>query len=290
VAPGLNTGEQHIAELAQQIDLVPTLTGLLGIRGKYRHQGRDLTLHENRSSRMVYLTWPPAHSLALVDQSWKYIWHVDQGNQELFNLGADPLEHHNIANMETERAAYYQRLVQRWSMYEQDYYKEQAVQDYKDQDLVAIPLSVERIRPGGPTASGRYIPVQDRRQLFSYKGTYAEGFSLRMYGAVELDLKNLDAKKLSVDFAPEYGHCEASTMPWEISVKKKGAAFFTAVITDCSEVHPITLDVGGVDELTIMLTCSTGSASPTLVNNQTLILGNPRLRGVLIPKYESSVH
>jgi len=253
VAPGLTSQEIDVSEEAQQIDLIPTLTGLLGIRSSYRHQGRDFTVAANRTKRIVYLAYPPGHLLALVDDRWKYIFHVDSGDEELFNLQADPSEHINIASIQTERTEYYRGLVQSWSLFEQDYYRAQSGESAKE-NLQTIPLDPQRITLSG--ASNRELAVaskNNRRQLYGHQSSYTEGFSAPINADLRINLKNLAAKTMHAELTPEYPPCSGETLPWQVAFKKDSKVFFTVLLQGCGEVYPIDLNVDGVDLLQVTL-------------------------------------
>jgi arylsulfatase A-like enzyme len=274
VAPGLSSNEMDIPEQAEQIDLVPTLTGLLGIRGTYRHQGRDLTAAANRTNRIVYLAYPPGHLLALVDDRWKYIFHVDSGAEELFNLQVDPFEHINVASIQAERTAYYRGLVQGWSLFEQNYYQAQSGKSINE-NLQTISLDPLLITLNG--ASNHELAVasrHDKRQLYGHQTSYAEGFSAPMNANVQINLKNLAARTMHAELTPEYPHCSAATLPWYVAFKKGSEVFFTLVFQTCSEVYPIDLDVEGVDLLQIALATERKPADSN-IDPSRLVFGSP---------------
>ncbi|MHC4064533.1 MAG: sulfatase-like hydrolase/transferase, partial [Planctomycetota bacterium] len=99
---------------AQFCDLLPTILQLCGLSAEdyagdgvslFRKRGNELSFFFQDVSRLI---------LGLADGDIKYIWHVESGRQEMYDLRADPGERHNIVHGRADRAAYYRQTLQRW--------------------------------------------------------------------------------------------------------------------------------------------------------------------------------
>ena len=102
----------HLQITTSQLDLGPTLLGLLGVDIPCTMKGRDLTKPaEPRIS--IYGGRPPHFQIGLTDGHWKYI--LEDGETDmLFDLNADPDETENIAVKEAAVTANYRHRMEAW--------------------------------------------------------------------------------------------------------------------------------------------------------------------------------
>ncbi len=113
-------GEVVDAEVAQS-DVLPTILDLLGVEPPPALDGRSLLpaiRREPQPARPIYfealdayLTRDWAPLTGVVEDGWKYI---DLPEAELYDLGADPSERHNVLASHPRRVADLQRALARW--------------------------------------------------------------------------------------------------------------------------------------------------------------------------------
>lgn len=102
-APRLIPGAPRVP-LMSQVDLMPTLLGLLGLRWQGTLAGSDML--DPTSSREFALgsCWYDGWCIASVDARHKFIHNFGQKDDELYDLENDPQEQHNIINQHGEWA------------------------------------------------------------------------------------------------------------------------------------------------------------------------------------------
>lgn len=105
-APGRFPGGARVQKPANQLDILPTITGLLGFRtGGGNYPGSLLyDLPEGRTT--MTSCWHDRTCLASIKGDKKYIYHFDDRPEEFFDLSRDPGERHNLAEkypVETEQ-------------------------------------------------------------------------------------------------------------------------------------------------------------------------------------------
>ncbi len=274
VAPKVVHGPIRIPGITQQIDLVPTLTGMLGLSGSYNHQGRDISLARNRGRRIVYFTWAPGRILGLLDERWKYLLHTESGLEEVYDLGSDPLEHHNMVRTEPMRSTYYRGLVEDWAIYEQDYYRGMAGTPKSGEfDKVFIAPGMARLT-GGEQTQLVYGPRNRGKQLYTNGQVYASGFSVPVGADFLIDLTGRrGAERFEAIMSPESAYCDQRTMPWNVVFRKGERMSFTALFQNCAEHLPVELDVAGCEQLQISIRMSGGSGHSGLKGGR-LVFGN----------------
>jgi len=108
--PSLAGLPRRIASVREQIDIAPTILDLLGVPSPPQWQGRHLFRTDD--GRPAYFFCVGNHVvLGLRDRFWKYHYYVDTGQEELFDLAADPGEEHNLAREHASRCLDYRRRV-----------------------------------------------------------------------------------------------------------------------------------------------------------------------------------
>jgi phosphoglycerol transferase MdoB-like AlkP superfamily enzyme len=98
-----------------QIDIAPTILGLLGIDIPCTMKGRDLTA-ESGQRLVLFGGRPPGAQMGIRDGKWKYIIDED-GPEYLFDMHADPGEERNLIGAESALAARYEQRIQDWIAY-----------------------------------------------------------------------------------------------------------------------------------------------------------------------------
>lgn len=81
-----------IESLARQIDLAPTLLGLLGLNAPAEWQGQDL--FSARPPVRIYCF--AEHIYGLVEGNFKFLYDATLKRAELYDLRCDPEERHNL--------------------------------------------------------------------------------------------------------------------------------------------------------------------------------------------------
>ncbi|HEV2171487.1 MAG TPA: sulfatase [Candidatus Binatus sp.] len=96
VNPKLFPHERVVNGVAQQIDIAPTLLGLLGYSAPPLWQGVDL--FEPNGARRAYLfSGQGTASFGLIEGDFKYIYRVNENSEELYDLTRDPYERNNLS-------------------------------------------------------------------------------------------------------------------------------------------------------------------------------------------------
>jgi phosphoglycerol transferase MdoB-like AlkP superfamily enzyme len=110
---GLGERGSRRPEVCQQIDVAPTLLGLLGIAAPEAWQGCDLLRSGDAASnrRAYFYSTGNEVLLGLRDGRLKYHYHLSTGYEELFDLLADPAERENIAEHHQALCQDYRRRV-----------------------------------------------------------------------------------------------------------------------------------------------------------------------------------
>ena len=71
------------------IDIAPTLLGLLGIEPPSTMKGRDL-VHDSSARVVILATRPPLSQVGVRAGTWKLVHWAETGVNELFNVATDP--------------------------------------------------------------------------------------------------------------------------------------------------------------------------------------------------------
>jgi arylsulfatase A-like enzyme len=102
---------QVIKSIGRQIDIAPTLLGLLGVHEPARWQG--LSLFSGPDHRRAYLFSGDGNFImGLIDADMKYVYDFNLDRAELYNLAADP---HERDNLESEQS--YKPLTDRYKLH-----------------------------------------------------------------------------------------------------------------------------------------------------------------------------
>ncbi|MCZ6465175.1 MAG: sulfatase-like hydrolase/transferase, partial [Proteobacteria bacterium] len=111
-------------QLAQHLDVPPTLAGLLAIPLHPAWQGLDLFAPEFPSVRDVFLVvqTPIAHQYAIVRDGHKLIYDAKLDRSYLYDLESDPGEHMDVSSGKPELARELSDRLHTWRHLQLDYY------------------------------------------------------------------------------------------------------------------------------------------------------------------------
>ena len=117
--PGLMFGPQtrgrggRIEATTSQLDMAPTILGLLGLPVPCTMKGRDLT-RVAPPQIAIFGGRPPKFQIGLADGRWNYI--LEDGTLDmLFDVREDPSETTNLADEHPELTRAYRRRIESWS-------------------------------------------------------------------------------------------------------------------------------------------------------------------------------
>ena len=97
VNPRMFPHQLHVTSMGRQIDVAPTILGLLGYDAPESWQGTDL-LGDYPPERAYLFASSGNFSLGLVEGNSKYIHNFDYGSDELYDLAHDPEEVRNLSS------------------------------------------------------------------------------------------------------------------------------------------------------------------------------------------------
>ena len=86
-------------EFGQHADVLPTTLGILGVRDLGQFEGIDLSTHKRDAAYFCRVRE------GLAEGSYKYVRNQVSGQEELYDLEADPQEEKNLIQAEPEKAA-----------------------------------------------------------------------------------------------------------------------------------------------------------------------------------------
>jgi len=99
LAKGQGIEPQKIDEVASQEDLVATVLDLLGIETFHHSLGRSLCREQKETVAMFHSPFFP-HRIGVRKNQWKWIYHPETKEEELYDLRIDPSEIKNLAREE----------------------------------------------------------------------------------------------------------------------------------------------------------------------------------------------
>jgi arylsulfatase A-like enzyme len=118
-APGRIHGQTRVRNVVSLVDTAPTVLDLLGLPAPQRYQGQSMLDPAPRMA--LFFADYSLGILGLRDGPWKFIDRLDSRRAEIFNLGSDPQEHHDLSSTNADRAVWYQQIVRGWSGAQKDY-------------------------------------------------------------------------------------------------------------------------------------------------------------------------
>jgi len=116
--PQLSGTSGEIDFPVSQLDVAPTILGLLGLPIPCTMKGRDLTATSEQRV-VLFGGRPPGAQMGLRDGRWKYIRDED-GPEYLFDIGADPGEKTNLISERTEHLGRYRERLDDWGAHSEN--------------------------------------------------------------------------------------------------------------------------------------------------------------------------
>src|SRR5262249_39604289 len=89
-------------------------------------QGRSL-FDARHPHRAYFYVAEDQFRLGIREASWKYIYDLRDGREELYDLDRDPTEQHNVASGEPERCARLRQRLAAWTEANRRYYERVAL-------------------------------------------------------------------------------------------------------------------------------------------------------------------
>ena len=110
VNPTLFPKQVRYAGVSRMIDIAPTALDIAGIKPPAHYQGVSLLSSHAQQMALLHAQWAD-DIIGVVDGNMKYIYRVDDGAEELFNLAHDPQEKLNTAKANPAIAEKYRKIV-----------------------------------------------------------------------------------------------------------------------------------------------------------------------------------
>ncbi len=127
--------------VSRHLDILPTLLDIVGIKLDTELEGISLFSSHREQSAMLHTSWNHEF-FGIRDGRWKYIYRVEDGYEELYNLRRDPRETKNLAPGMGNRVMLFRHLVSRARLYNFKYYKKILRKDQQE-----LPVSITNPEP-----------------------------------------------------------------------------------------------------------------------------------------------
>lgn len=108
--------------VTRHIDILPTITDLLGIPDTTKREGLPIFAPRREQLALAFTTWKDEY-LTVRDRRWKYIFRPSDGREELYDLAKDGHETANVAAAHPEVAARYRAVVEQGAGYISAYHE-----------------------------------------------------------------------------------------------------------------------------------------------------------------------
>ncbi len=115
-SPALFPGGGRVAGIGSHVDVMPTIAHLLGVSPAPSWEGRSL-FESGRAPRAYFYAANDDYLLGVREESWKYIYNVTRGRDELYDLENDPREQRNVAAEHPEVCRRLRRHLAAWRSY-----------------------------------------------------------------------------------------------------------------------------------------------------------------------------
>ena len=100
--------------IGSHVDLAPTIAEIAGFRSAPDWQGRSL-LDPAHPPRAYFYVAEDHFTLGVREGNWKYIFDLREGEEELYDLSADPTEQRNLAAAQPGRCARLRQRLAAWT-------------------------------------------------------------------------------------------------------------------------------------------------------------------------------
>jgi len=100
--------------IAGHVDLAPTIAEMAGVPAAPEWQGRSL-LDDRQPHRAYFYVAEDSFTLGVREGSWKYIYDLRDGTEELYDLDRDPDEQRNLAASQPDRCARLRQRLAAWT-------------------------------------------------------------------------------------------------------------------------------------------------------------------------------
>ena len=100
--------------IAGHVDLAPTIAEMAGVPAAPEWQGRSL-LDDRQPHRAYFYVAEDSFTLGVREGSWKYIYDLRDGTEELYDLVRDPDEQRNLASSQPDRCARLRQRLAAWT-------------------------------------------------------------------------------------------------------------------------------------------------------------------------------
>ncbi len=127
IHPSLKDLPRNVAAPREQVDIAPTVLELLGMNAPADWQGRSLFRQDDDRPAYFFCVGNNV-VLGLRDGDYKYLFYVDSGEEELFQVAADPAEEHSLAADMPDRCQDYRRRVRGWTQYQRAFLRQHGVE------------------------------------------------------------------------------------------------------------------------------------------------------------------
>ncbi|MDA7977789.1 MAG: sulfatase-like hydrolase/transferase [Pirellulales bacterium] len=121
--PSLKHMPRRNASVRQQIDVPPTLASLLDVDPSPLWQGKNL-FRQGADNRAYFFSLGGRSVVGLRDGKFKYMYYVNSGFEQLFDIDRDPQELENLAAQHPQRCDGYRKRVGGFIGYQRNFFKD----------------------------------------------------------------------------------------------------------------------------------------------------------------------
>lgn len=118
--PRLFATGQRLPAVGGHVDLNATVADILGAEIPDGWQGHSL-FEMGRPNRTFFVASVDDYILGVREDQWKYIFEASSGNEQLFDLAADPHEERNVVNSQPELVPRLRQRVSAWVDFEDNF-------------------------------------------------------------------------------------------------------------------------------------------------------------------------
>jgi lipoteichoic acid synthase len=111
--PRLYRSAARSSTIGSHVDLAPTIAELAGLPPAPDWQGRSL-FSPARAPRAYFYVAEDHFTLGVREESWKYMFDLREGTEELYDLDRDPTEQRNLATAQPERCTRLRQRLAAW--------------------------------------------------------------------------------------------------------------------------------------------------------------------------------